>query len=326
MTSELRVRQRRPRLGGLGPGVRGGAKYSFQFVARPEVADHEGDADRHGRRGARGRRRGRRGRQRLRGARGARGRSTASRTWRTRTSCSSRTAPTGTKLWTRSSARPAPSAPTALALDAAGHPVVTGYTKGNLDGAHAGNTSDDVFVVKFDPAGTQKWVTAVRRPPAVADRGYAHRDRRRRLDVYVTGYTRGVPAARSTSATRTSTSPGSHHGRHAARGSSSSGAPARTRAWGASRPATASGVGGMTSGALGTPRRRARRLPRAFTTRPAPRPGRSSSARPTNEEVWGVAADASGNTTSPATPSGDLFGTQHGDKDIVVARSTRRER
>ena len=38
-----------------------------------------------------------------------------------------------------------------------------------------------------------------------------------------------------------------------------------------------------------------------------------------DEQIWGVAADASGNATVAGYTSGDLFATQQGDKDIVVA-------
>ena len=38
-----------------------------------------------------------------------------------------------------------------------------------------------------------------------------------------------------------------------------------------------------------------------------------------DEQLWGVAADASGNATVAGFTSGDLFATQQGDKDIVVA-------
>ena len=67
--------------------------------------------------------------------------------------------------------------------------VVTGYTTGDLDGGHAGNTTDDAFVVKFDPAGTQKWLRQFG-VPALADRGYAIATDAT-SNIYVTGYTRG---------------------------------------------------------------------------------------------------------------------------------------
>ncbi|WP_158441103.1 SBBP repeat-containing protein [Kribbella steppae] len=35
---------------------------------------------------------------------------------------------------------------------------MTGYTTGNLDGAHAGNTTDDAFAVQYDAAGNQRWI------------------------------------------------------------------------------------------------------------------------------------------------------------------------
>ena len=69
MTSRAARAERRARLGGLGPGVRGGREVRVPVRRPARGGDHEGEADRHARRGSRGRRRGRRRRQRLRGAR-----------------------------------------------------------------------------------------------------------------------------------------------------------------------------------------------------------------------------------------------------------------
>ena len=41
---------------------------------------------------------------------------------------------------------------------------------------------------------------------------------------------------------------------------------------------------------------------------------------PADEQLWGVAADAAGNATVTGFTSGDLFATNAGDKDVVVAR------
>ncbi len=78
--------------------------------------------------------------------------------------------PTGTKLWTKEFGTPGVDRPYGLKLDPQGHPVIIGYTKGNFDGNHAGNTSDDIFVTKYDPSGNREWATQV--GTTAADRGY----------------------------------------------------------------------------------------------------------------------------------------------------------
>ena len=75
-----------------------------------------------------------------------------------------------------------------LQLDPQDHPVIVGYTKGNFDGEHAGNTSDDIFVTKYDPSGNREWATQV--GTTAADRGYGLA-----IDssgsIYAGGYTKG---------------------------------------------------------------------------------------------------------------------------------------
>ena len=80
--------------------------------------------------------------------------------------------PTGTRLWTRELGTTRLERAYGVAIDPAGNVVVTGYTTGDLDGAHAGNTTDDVFVVKFDPSGNRTWLRQFG-VAGVADRGYA---------------------------------------------------------------------------------------------------------------------------------------------------------
>ena len=101
--------------------------------------------------------------------------------------------PTGTRLWTRELGTTRLERAYGVAIDPAGNVVVTGYTTGDLDGAHAGNTTDDVFVVKFDPNGNRTWLRQFG-VAAVADRGYALATDTTG-NVYVTGYTRGNLAA-----------------------------------------------------------------------------------------------------------------------------------
>ena len=71
--------------------------------------------------------------------------------------------PTGTRLWTRELGTTRLERAYGVAIDPAGNVVVTGYTNGDFDGAHAGNTTDDVFVVKFDPNGNRDLAAPVRR-------------------------------------------------------------------------------------------------------------------------------------------------------------------
>src|SRR5688500_8826037 len=101
--------------------------------------------------------------------------------------------PSGTRLWTRQLGTPRLERAYGVAVDPAGDVVVTGYTNGDLDGGHAANTTDDVFVVKFDPAGNRQWLRQFG-VAGVADRGYGLATDATG-NVYVTGYTRGSLAA-----------------------------------------------------------------------------------------------------------------------------------
>ncbi|MEV0270661.1 alpha/beta hydrolase-fold protein [Hamadaea sp. NPDC050747] len=68
--------------------------------------------------------------------------------------------------------------------------LVAGYTKGDLDGQHAGNAADDAFVASLDASGTVRWITQFG-AAGVADRAYglaASPDG----GAYVTGYTKGA--------------------------------------------------------------------------------------------------------------------------------------
>ncbi|MFI7703544.1 alpha/beta hydrolase-fold protein [Nonomuraea sp. NPDC049480] len=68
--------------------------------------------------------------------------------------------------------------------------LAAGYTKGDLDGRHAGNAADDAFVARLGPDGAVRWITQFGAPDA-ADRLYglaAAPDG----GAYVTGYTKGA--------------------------------------------------------------------------------------------------------------------------------------
>jgi hypothetical protein len=198
--------------------------------------------------------------------------------------------------------------------------VVVGYTKGNLDGNHAGNTSDDVFVAKYDPDGAREWVTQV--GTSAADRGYGIA-----IDttgsIYVAGYTRGNLAGTNVGDKDV----------YLLELAPTGGDPLWIRQFGTlgedKGMAVATGAGhvyvaGMTTDTIGTP------LP---GTTPGGLDGflahfDSSGARTWTQQVgttaddqlWGVAADASGNATVAGYSAGNLFAELAGDKDIVVAR------
>jgi len=228
--------------------------------------------------------------------------------------------PTGSKLWTRELGTAGTDRAYALALDPQGHPVVTGYTKGNLDGSHAGNASDDIFVAKYDPAGTREWVTQVGLS-TVADRGYGLA-----VDgdgsVYVGGYTKGALAGPyagdkdvvllKLNAAGTQT------------WARQFGAPGEDK--GISVGAGGGGVYvvGMTDGTLGTPVPGqtpggvdgfVARFDTSGTSIWTKQVGTTA-----DDQLWGVAADGAGNAVVTGFSAGSLFGDLAGDKDVVVAR------
>ncbi|OPY68687.1 MAG: Beta-propeller repeat protein [Syntrophorhabdaceae bacterium PtaU1.Bin034] len=95
--------------------------------------------------------------------------------------------PSGMKQWTKLLGTSVDEEATSVAVDSSGYIYVTGYTDGNLDGqANAGK--DDIFIAKYDGAGTKQWVQVFGTPGnewangiAVDSSGY----------IYVTGYTDG---------------------------------------------------------------------------------------------------------------------------------------
>jgi enterochelin esterase-like enzyme len=228
--------------------------------------------------------------------------------------------PTGTKLWTREVGTPGVDRAYGLQLDPQGHPVVVGYTKGNFDGNHAGNTSDDVFVTKYDPSGNREWATQV--GTAAADRGYGLA-----IDstgsIYVGGYTKGDLGGTNTG----------DKDIYLLRLAPTGGAPIWIRQFGTAGEdkgmAVAAGGGyayiaGMASDAIGTP------LPGttpggidgflAQFDANGTRTWTRQVGTTAEDQLWGVAADATGDATVSGFTAGDLFAANAGDKDIVVAR------
>ena len=99
----------------------------------------------------------------------------------------------GDTTWTREFGTSADERLYGAVSDGAGGVYVAGYTNGNLDGAHAQNSSGDAIVARIAADGTTTWLRELG-DPAQADRAYALA-----ADpsggVVVAGYTKGSPAA-----------------------------------------------------------------------------------------------------------------------------------
>jgi hypothetical protein len=223
--------------------------------------------------------------------------------------------PAGTRLWTRELGSARLERPYGVSIDPAGSVVVTGYTNGDLDGAHAGNTTDDVFVVKFDPDGNRTWLRQFG-VAAVADRGYALATDAGG-NVYVTGYTRGNLGATNVGDKDVFVARLDPSGQQV--WLQQFGSTGEDKAWGVAATADGIRVGGMTSGALGT----AAGALDGWVARYDAAGNRAwlrQFGTPGNEEVWGLTADAAGATYVAAYSAGSFAGPLAGDKDIVAAR------
>jgi enterochelin esterase-like enzyme len=229
--------------------------------------------------------------------------------------------PTGTKLWTREFGTSGTDRAYGLQLDPQGHPVVAGYTNGNLDGNHAGN-GDDVFVAKYDPSGTREWLTQL--GTTAADRAYGLA-----VDaagtVYAGGYTKGnlagtnagdkdvilvkLSATGAVQWTRQFGTTGEDKGMSVAAGGSDV------------------YVAGMATDLVGTPL--AGTTPGgldgflAHFDTAGNRTWTDQVGTTGDDQLWGVAADPTGVATVTGYTSGSLFGTNAGGDDLVTARIDR---
>jgi enterochelin esterase-like enzyme len=224
-------------------------------------------------------------------------------------------APTGATVWTREIGTAGLERAYGVAVDPQGHIVVTGYTKGDFDGSHAGNTTDDAFVVKYDPDGNREWLRQFG-VPALADRGYAIATDATG-NVYVTGYTRGDLAGTNQGDKDVYLLKLDPNGAQV--WLKQFGGAGEDKGWGVAATSDGVRVAGMTSGALGTP-------VGALDGWVARYDGAGSQVwlqqfgTTANEEVWGLTADAAGNAYVAAYSAGDFDGPLAGDKDLVVAR------
>lgn len=228
-------------------------------------------------------------------------------------------APTGTKLWTREFGTAGADRAYGLQLDPQGHPVVVGYTKGDLDGGHAGNTSDDLFVAKFDPNGVREWVWQT--GTTAAERGYGLA-----VDaagaIYAAGYTKGALAG-----------PNAGDKDVVLAKLTATGSPVWIRQFGTlgenKAMAVAAGggqvyVAGMTTDPLGTPL--AGTTPGgldgflAHFDADGNRTWTDQVGTTADDQLWGVAADSAGVATVTGYTGGDLFAPSAGGDDLVTAR------
>ncbi len=223
--------------------------------------------------------------------------------------------PTGTRLWTRELGTPRLERAYGVAIDPAGDVVVTGYTNGDLDGGHAANTTDDVFVVKYDPDGNREWLRQFG-VPAVADRGYAVATDATG-NIYVTGYTRGDLAATNLGDKDVYLAKLDPNGTQL--WVQQFGSAGEDKGWGVAATADGVRLGGMTSGAMGAPAGALDGWVARYDAAGS-RAWLQQFGTAGNEEVWGLTADAAGNTYVAAYSAGSFAGPLAGDKDLVAAR------
>ena len=224
--------------------------------------------------------------------------------------------PAGATLWTRELGSGRLERAYGVAVDPQGDVVVTGYTNGDFDGAHAGNTTDDIFVAKFDPDGNQEWLRQIG-VPGVADRGYALATDAAG-NVYVTGYTRGNLAAVNAGDKDVYVLKLDPAGTQLWLQQFGSGG--EDKAWGVAATADGIRLAGMTSGALGTTPAGSLDGWVARYDAGGTRIWLTQFGTGANEEVWGLTADAAGNAYAAGYSAGDFDGPLAGDKDITVAR------
>ena len=223
--------------------------------------------------------------------------------------------PAGVRLWTRELGSARLERAYGVVIDPAGDIVVTGYTNGDFDGSHLNNTTDDAFVVKFDPDGNREWLRQFG-VPGVADRGYAL-GTDATGNIYVTGYTRGNLAATNLGDKDVYVAkldPGGNEVWVQQFGSAG-----EDKGWGVAATGDGIRVGGMTSGTMGTPAGALDGWVARYDAAGS-RAWLRQFGTAGNEEVWGLTADAAGNTYVAAYSAGSFAGPLAGDKDIVAAR------
>lgn len=227
-----------------------------------------------------------------------------------------KTAPDGTRLWTRSLGTSGTDRPYGVALDAQGRVVVTGYTNGDLDGVHAGNATDDVFVAQFDPSGNRQWLRQFGVPGA-ADRGYSVA-----VDgdaIYVGGYTKGdFGGANQGDKDLFLARLGSDGQQVWLRQTGSAG---EDKGMAVAVSGGSVYLAGMTGGSLGTPVGGVDGFVARYSA-DGDAAWLKQIGTSASDEVWGLAADPAGGVYLTGYTAGDFDGPLAGDKDFLVARAS----
>ncbi|MEU8225335.1 alpha/beta hydrolase-fold protein [Kribbella sp. NPDC048915] len=218
----------------------------------------------------------------------------------------------GSREWTRSLGTAGTERAYGVAVDAQGRVVVTGYTNGNLDGAHSGNATDDAFVAQYDAAGNRQWITQFG-VPGVADRGYSLA-----VDgaaLYVGGYTKGALDGANQGDKDTFVARFHGDGRQVWVRQGGSAGEDKGMAIAVSGGAVylAGMTAGSSSGGIDGFLARYSSDGDAVWTKEF---GTSAS-----DEVWSLAADPSGGVYLAGYTAGGFAGPLAGDKDILVARA-----
>ena len=222
--------------------------------------------------------------------------------------------PDGARLWSREFGTSGTERAYGVALDPLGRPVVTGYTTGDLDGRHPGNTSDDAFATRYDQNGTRDWITQF--GTTAADRSYSVA-----TDpaggIYLGGYTKGNLGGTNAGDKDVFLAKLDAEGKQVWLRQVGSAGEEKGMAVVASGDSVY--LGGMTAGALGEPLGGldgfVARFDQAGTADWLKQLGTTEA-----DEVWALAPAGSGGVFLTGYTAGDFAGHLAGDKDIVVAR------
>jgi enterochelin esterase-like enzyme len=216
----------------------------------------------------------------------------------------------GSREWTRSLGTSGTERAYGVAVDADGRVVVTGYTNGDLDGAHAGNATDDGFVAQYDAAGNRRWLTQFG-VPGVADRSYSVAVSG--TDVYLGGYTKGALGGANQGDKDVFVARFDGDGRQVWLRQTGGAGEDKGMAVAVSDGSVY--LGGMTAADAGVDGMLAR-----YTADGDPIWVKQVGT-PASDEVWALAADSHGGVYLAGYTAGDFAGTLNGDKDFLIARA-----
>ncbi|MFF0264361.1 alpha/beta hydrolase-fold protein [Kribbella sp. NPDC004536] len=217
----------------------------------------------------------------------------------------------GSLAWTRTIGSSGTDRAYGVAVDADGHVVVTGYTNGDLDGTHTGNSTDDAFVAQYDADGNRRWLTQFG-VPGVADRSYSVVVDG--TDVYVGGYTKGALGGANQGDKDAFVARFDAGGKQVWLRQNGSAGEDKGMALAVSGGSVY--LGGMTAGSSGGIDGLLARYSTAGDAVWTKQIGTAEA-----DEVWGLAADPAGGVYLTGYTAGDFARTLIGDKDIVVARA-----